>query len=193
MTATPNFTAPVDFRLSNNPPDGIADPNARAAIEELYNALQQVLSTLVDNCGIGPQSFQLWQLLEGNPSSLLSQNMHRLYVPATEAIITGAAIHLVNVAGSLKVENANATNNTKPCDGFANSASTLAGDDIEVILHSGVASINGLTVGAKYYLSTTNGLVSNAPAVAAGNLEQYLGIAITTTRLFFTSHYWIQH
>lgn len=193
MSVASNFTAPVDFRLSANPPAGIADVNAQAAIEELYNSAQQIFSTLVDNCGIGPQAFSLWQLLSGSPSSILSQNMHRLYIPVTVPVVLGNALHIISNAGILSAELANATNNTKPCLAFANSAAVNPGDMIEAIVHSGIISVNGLTVGAKYFLSTTDGVISNAPATAAGNIEQYLGFAIDTTHLFFNSHYWVQH
>lgn len=167
---------------------------ARPAIEELYAFSFQAIRAFVDYCGIGPQNFVNWSLLAGNPRTLLAGNLNRLYVVASEAIAQGAAVSLFNSAGVLNVRNANATNNTKICDGFCSTPGGIAaGASGEIILNNGVASIGGLTIGQRYWLSTTNGLIANVPAVAAGNIEQYLGIAISSTTFSFNVSNWLQH
>lgn len=186
-----SYSAPVDFRITQTPPDGLP-PNVKGAFEEVYNAFQQVIQSFVNNCGIGPQPISLWPLLAGNSSTILASNMGRLYVIASEAIAAGAAVSLFLNAGILKCRNANGTNNTKPVDGFA-SAVIAAGDVGEIVVGSGIAVIAGLVIGTRYFLSTVNGLITNVPPVAAGNIEQYIGIAVDGTHLFFNLGYWIQH
>jgi hypothetical protein len=97
--------------------------------------------------------------------------------------------------GVLSARNANATNANKPCDGFCSQPSgILAGQVGEVILNDGMnTSLSGLTVGSRYFLDTTNGLVTTTAPVAAGNLEQSLGIAITATALRFWTGKQVQH
>lgn len=189
------YSSEVDFRIGQTPPDNLS-PELRAALSEVYASFQLVISAFIDNCGISQQLPSIWAQMaaQAQASTLKAGNLNRLYVVASENIAFGAAISLHNVAGVLNVRNANATNNTKACDGFCTTTGgILAAAAGEVMLHSGITTIAGLVVGTRYYLSTVNGLVSNAAAVAAGNIEQYLGIAITTTQLFFNTQYWIQH
>lgn len=187
------FSAPVDFRLTQTPPDNIEDPAVRVALEEVYNSLQQVFRTLVDYCGIGSQPASDWASLAGNPSTILIGNLTRFYVVADEPITVGAAISLKNVSGTVRAINANATDNTKPCRGFSNGPTVSTGELIEVFLGQGLTNVSGLTPGASYYLSTSNGLIATGPAVGAGNIEQYVGFALTDTVMMFNVGYWIQH
>lgn len=187
------YSSPVDFRIAQTPPDDIP-PEYRVAFSQLYNSIQQIISALVNNAGIGPRSFSEWTSLEGSPATLLSGNLNRLYVTASEAILYGAAISLYSSAGVLTARNANATNNIKPARGFCTTPGGIAINTVgEVQIGSGVSPISGLTVGSPYFLSTTNGLVAAGPAVAAGNIEQYVGFAISTSFLAFNTSYWIQH
>lgn len=188
-----SYNAPINFFIPQQPPVGIPE-ELKPAFQTLYNALQQIILALVNNCGIGPQNTIDWPQLAGLPTTLLFGNMGRFYVTASENIQQGAMVNLYNNAGSINVRNANATNNTKPAHGFCSTAGgILAGAVGEVTLLQGVATITGLTVGTRYYLSTTNGLVTNVAPVAAGNIEQYIGIAITGNTLLTNIGYWIQH
>lgn len=188
------YSSPVNFQIPQTPPENL-DPKIRSALVEVYAAIQNIIQALVNNTGIGQQPVQFWNLLAATPSvSILSGNLGRLYVVAGEPIPFGAAVALYNNAGVLTARNANATNNTKICRGFC---STIGGMTIgnvgEVIIGTGVVPITGLTVGANYYLSTVNGLVAAVPAVAAGNVEQFLGFALDSEHLFYNLGYWIQH
>jgi hypothetical protein len=193
-TAAPgSYNSPVDFRIPQHAPDGLP-PIITGALEEVYASMQQIIQTFINNCGIGQQPLSDWPQLAGSPATILANNVGRLYVVATEDILFGAAISLVAVTGQIQARNANATNNTKPCDGFCSTVGgILAGKTGEVIVTGGLATITGLTVGSRYYLSTVNGLITAVAPVAAGNIEQYLGIALTTTTLLFHKGYWIQH
>lgn len=195
MASPPNnfrYIAPTNFFIGQTPPDDLpADVHGTFSV--VYAAIQQVIQTLVTNCGVGSRNNSQWAILAGSASTLLGSNLNRFYATASENITFGAAVHFTNVAGILNARNANATNNTKPARGFCNTIGGVAtGNIAEFIINSGTVTLAGLTPGQNYFLSTTNGVVSNTPAVAAGNIEQYLGFAINSTTLSFNLSYWIQ-
>lgn len=191
------FNSPVDFRLSLQPPKSPL-PQLQPMIDEIYNSLEQVFQTLINNCGIGPQLSASWtEIATQNPAStLLEGNLTRLYVKSSEQINFGAAINLFNNSGVLFVRNANAASGAvKHCHGFCSASGGIASQSYgEVQLGHGVAVIGSLTVGQEYWLASSGpGLVANAPQTAAGQLEQFLGVAIDTTHLWFNTGYWTQH
>lgn len=193
-SSTSNFqyNAPTDFRIAQLPP-GI-DPELAAAFTQVYSAIQQIIFTLIDNCGIGPRNSGEWVQLASSAVTLLGGNLNRLYVQAVEDIPYGAAVHLVAVSGKVQARLANATNSSKPARAFCTlTTGILAGEVGEVQIGTGTVLIGGLTPGASYFLSTTSGLIAPTPAVAAGNIEQYVGFAIDTTTLTFNTGYWVQH
>lgn len=113
---------------------------------------------------------------------------------ASENIAFGAAVSFHDVAGTINVRNANATNNTRPAQGFCSEpAGITTGNSGAAIVGVGAIPIGGLTIGDSYYLSTTDGLIAPTPAVAAGNIEQFLGFAVATTSLYFNISSWRQH
>lgn len=195
MPSSDTYSAPVDFRITQTP-DNDLDPAVLRGVAPLYAAVQQIIQTFMNNCGIGqqPQAFWTQYATQAPDATVLASNMGRVYATATEVIAFGAAISLWDSGGVLSVRNANATNNTKSCDGFC---STVAGIGIgivgECILARGIVPVTGLTRGAKYWLSTVDGLITAVAPVAAGNIEQYLGKALSTTKLHFNAHYWVQH
>lgn len=190
---TSQYNAPTDFRIAQLTPDEVP-PEYRAAFTQIYSAIQQLISTLINNCGIAPRNSSEWLQLAGSSVTILGGNMNRFYVTATENISYGAAINLYNNAGTINVRNANATDNTKPCRGFCSNSNGIAAGQVgEVQVNTGVVSITGLTPGSNYYLSTTSGLIAPTPAVATGNIEQYAGFAISNTVLLFNAGTWIQH
>lgn len=187
------YNAPTDFRIGQTIPDEVPD-NLKVVFQQIYSALQQIIFTFVNNCGVGPQNVDEWSQLAGGSSTLLIGNLTRFYAQAAENIPFGAAVSLVNVGGVSFVELANATNNTKPARGFCSLGAGIPTGQIgEVQLLAGVTEIGGLTPGASYFLSTTPGLLAATPAVAAGNIEQMVGVAINSTALLYNCGYWIQH
>ena len=187
------YISPVDFRIAQVP-EGL-DPALQNTFNQVYASIQQLIFALVNNCGIGPRNGNQWAELATTPATtLLSGNLNRLYVQAQEVIAYGAAVNLYDNAGTLGARNANATDNTRPCRGFCTSSAGIAiGKYGEVQVNSGTARIAGLVAGTSYFLSTTNGLIAAGPAVALGNIEQYVGFAVDTTTLSFNLNYWIQH
>ena len=194
-TTASSYTAPIDFRISQFPPVVASFADTNSALADIYAFMNQSIRAFIDFCGIGAQLPADAVALAGSSRTLLSGNLNRFYVRAAETINFGSIISLVPVAGVLEVRNANAAGNTRIADGFCSQVGGIAAGSVgEVILGSGVASIGGLIVGQRYWLSITNGLVSNVPATAAGNVEQLLGIGIDATHFFFNcSPMWLQH
>jgi len=195
MSGSQKYSSPVDFRLGSRL-DGVeAFPAAQqVTLRALHDTLNQVIVALTQFCGIGPRYPTLWPVLDQQTTTLLPSNLLRFYLQASENIAAGALVNLHNVAGQLRVRNANATNNTKPCDGYCPSPTGIVSGIVgEVILTKGVVTRAGLVTGTRYYLDTVNGGVNAVAPVAAGNIEQYIGIALSSTALFLNTHYWIQH
>lgn len=188
------FNLPFNFGISDTA-SGSIPPELRGPFNELYNAIQQVQYVFHGYLGIGQRLQEDWD----NLSYL--QTMHlasptRLYVEATEAINYGYAVSLVDSGGAVKVRNANATNNTRPCHGFCTTEGGIAlGAFGEIVMFSGVlTNLVGLTRAARYFLSTVNGLITTVAPVAAGNIEQPVAIAMATDALVFNVGLdWIQH
>lgn len=193
---SPSYGLPVNLRLTTSPPafSSSTPKEVASAFDELYVVLNNMARALVTLNGAAPRNAAEWSQLAGLASTILASNMGRLYVYAAETLAYGDIISLTNVAGQLQARLANATDNTKPADGFCNTVDGITiGTVGEVVLGHGVLPASGLTVAQRYYLSTTDGVMSTTPAVAAGNIEQYLGVAISDEALYFNCGYWIQH
>lgn len=190
-----SYNSAIDFRVAQNPPDNL-DPKIRAALVEPYQVFQTLIQAIITNTQAAPLivSEQAAVATQAPASTILSGNLRRLYVEAEEDLSFGMIISLHNVAGDLRARKANATNNTKIGDGFCSTAGgILTGAIGEVQLSTGIATIGGLTIASRYWLSTTSGLIVAAAPVAAGNIEQLIGIALTTTQLYVNMGAWIQH
>lgn len=189
------YSSVINFQLPLSP-DSKTPPAILSAINPLYAAMQQIFLALTNNCGISSQPVNLWSQFatQAPDQTVLAANMGRVYLTPSEDIALGAAFSLWNNAGVFSARNANATNNTKPADGFCSTpGGLLAGVVGEFILARGMVSINGVVAGTRYYLSTVNGLITAVAPVAAGNIEQYLGVGFPNNQFHFNAHYWIQH
>lgn len=188
-----NYVAPIDFRIPQAAPDGL-EPQTRRAFEEVYGGLNQFVRALVTYCGIGPAVPANWTTYKNSSSTLLSGNLRRFYGEASEVITYGQMVSFFNDAGTLKIRLANATDNTRAAVGYCNVVAGVAiGQMGEFILGTGVPLFAGMTIGAHYWLATVNGNIANAPAIAVGNIEQYVGVAISATELNCTIAGFIQH
>lgn len=183
------------FSLGIGELPAVSDPRLFEQLVPIYNALQRLQRAMTDFAGIDQQPPEFWNQLAPD-NTLFPQNAHRLYVPASEAISFGALVNLYNNAGALNARNANATNNTRPCYGYLSEAGGTAGAGAytEVIVISGLIATSGLTPGTRYFLATSNGQITSAAPVAAGNVEQVVGIALGADHfLFQPSLQWVQH
>lgn len=185
---------PFSLGLADTPPSGL-DPKLLPLATELYNAFVQVQLAFHHVFGAGQQIQSVWSGLDYT-STLHNASQTRYYRKASESLIYGAAVNIHVDAGEIKFRNANATNNTKPAHGFCTTpGGVAAGAFSEAILFQGLLiGFVGLTQGSRYFLSTSNGLITAVAPVAAGNVEQALGIALDSTALLYNLDFeWIQH
>jgi hypothetical protein len=105
--------------------------------------------------------------------------LNRLILPAKVAINSGNLVSIVNNAGVANFDLALA--GSKPTHGYCFKAAG-AGASCQVVLFDGVITTTGLTVGTKYYTSTTT---AGNRTSTAGATDDCIGIAISTTQLLF--------
>jgi hypothetical protein len=186
--SSPNFVIP--YSVPSNLP-----PALLPFLKPIYIGFQNIIQTLVRFAGVAPRAPGDILLSLNDPSALLTNNSHRFYTQASENILPGAAINLFPQLGILFARNANATTGAKPCDGFCSQpAGILAGGIGEVILNNGInTNLAGLVPGSRYFLGTANGSYTTVAPVAAGNLQQSLGIAIDSGSLVFFTGNQVQH
>jgi hypothetical protein len=177
---SPNFAIP--YVTPSNVPDNLVP-----IIKPIYVSLQNIIQTIITTTGIAPRNAGTILVSLNDPSALLANNMHRLYVQSSELILPGAAVNLFAPINVLTARNANASIANKPCDAFCSQAEGIpAGGIGEIILNDGVNYfLTGLIPGTRYYLDILPGKFTSIPPVASGNLEQSIGIAITETALRF--------
>ena len=102
---------------------------------------------------------------------------------ASEAIAAGAMVNVWDNSGTLNVRNANATDTTKPCNGWAPSA--IGSSSTGQINFGGInpsVALGAFTVaniGQQVFLSTVSGgVVIASNAFSSGNLVQSLGTIV---------------
>lgn len=103
---------------------------------------------------------------------------------ASEPLEKGALVNVYDNAGVDNARNANATDMTKPAQGFVLEAVTTGGN--ATVYTDGInTALAGLTTGSRYYTSTVNGKMVTVAPNAKGNNLQFVGYAINKTTLQF--------
>lgn len=106
-------------------------------------------------------------------------------ITTTEALAAGDICNIYSTGGNIRVRKANATDLTKPANGFVRSAA-LSGAAARVrFVGQVVTGLAGLTPGATYFLHTAGGAVNLAAPSADGNGVQEVGLALSATTLLF--------
>jgi hypothetical protein len=108
----------------------------------------------------------------------------------SEALTAGDWINIYDNAGTPNVRKANATDNTKPVNGFV-LANFASGASVTAYLSGLNTQRTGMTTGVRYFGSTTPGGQVAAAGVAAGlgatgNYVQFLGDAESATEIYFS-------
>ena len=80
---------------------------------------------------------------------------------------------------------ANATTEGYEADGYVTANVSSAAAATVYGRNTVIAGLSGLTVNARYFLSTTGGGMTTTPPAAAGNVVQYIGKALSATELLF--------
>lgn len=106
-------------------------------------------------------------------------------VLASEALSNGDQVNVYNNGGTPNVRKANATDATKPANGFV-LANVSSGSNATVYFRGANTGVTGLTAGVTYCLSAATGgaivALASAPA-ATGNILQVVGVATSATSL----------
>lgn len=152
------------------------------------NGMEQQYTPLTSSAGSGSagQIPALGSNGQLDPSFIPSTT-GSMSAPATEAISAGAAVNIYNNAGTISLRNANATDATKPCNGFAPAAIASGATGTVNFPAQLNSNVSGLTPGALVFLSTTSGQFTSTPPNTTGNLVQPCGYALTATEML---HLW---
>jgi hypothetical protein len=187
MSRVPFFTPGLPQFPTNT------DPKIEPDLRDIYNAIR-TLSDQLGQFGGFEEVYDVYKQV-ANVDYTAGPYKRRVYCKALEAMPYGAIVSLIDSGGTLKAQYANATNATRPGYGINNTPGTCAiGDTIEVALPGCyVTSIGGLTRGQRYFLSTTNGLITNAAPAVAGNVVEVIGFALETNVLYFfpSTQWWV--
>lgn len=105
-------------------------------------------------------------------------------IPASEALAAGDVVNVWNDGGVARVRKANATSEGQSAHGYVlTAAAALA--DATVYFDDRNTAVSGKTPGARQYLSTTAGQMTETAPSAAGNVVQFLGNAYSATAVNF--------
>lgn len=197
MANSDGYNSPVDFRITRDPAP-VSDKGANTNFDDLYDFAFAVIATFVKYCGVGTIDPGSWSTIRPQ-DSLFSGNLNKLYVKATANIAAGHMISLVLSGGVLQASPASAAaGSVAQADGYA-TAGVVSGAIGEFIIGNGLdTTFNGtpapFTIGQRYWLNTAGGGgLRTTPAVAAGQLEQYIGIAVSTSAIMVNLGPAIQH
>lgn len=106
--------------------------------------------------------------------------------PSSESLAAGALVNVYDASGTPTARNANATDATKPAQGFVLAATTSPANATVYFPGQLVSGVSGLTTGAAVYLSAaTSGAVTPTAPASAGNLIQQVGWALSPTAFLF--------
>lgn len=161
------------------------DPKIEGDLRDIYNSIRN-LAYQIGQFG-GFEEADVGLNTAANIAATAGVAKRRVYCKALEAMPYGAIVNLTDTAGVVTARFANATNSTRVGYGINDTVGTCAiGDIISVVLPGAyVTSIGGLTIGTRYFLSTTNGLITNAAPAVAGNVVEGLGVALASNFFFF--------
>lgn len=105
-------------------------------------------------------------------------------VVTSENLAAGNLVNLYDNAGTPTARKADATAEGKEVIGFVLSGTTSPASAL-VYMEGKITGLSGLTPGARYYLNTTAGTLTTTAPSTAGNIIQFVGIAINSTTLSF--------
>jgi hypothetical protein len=170
------YRASINTGLPNIPDP--PDPDFFAEFTRIYNAIRNLTIALDSYTGALPA--ETINFSQTSPdSSILSQNVLRVYVPFGVTIAYGQMVNLYNVSGVLTARLAAANVGGLQAHGWC-SIPALSGAYGEIMLGGLSKGVAGLTPGTTYYLSNTPGAVSTTP----GTVSQRLGFALGTGYMF---------
>lgn len=106
-------------------------------------------------------------------------------LPTSENLAAGDLVNVYDSAGTATARKADATSEGKEAHGFVLAGSTSPAN-ATVYMEGTLTGLTSLTPGARQYLdtATAGGRTETAPT-SAGNVSQYVGVAISATEISF--------
>ena len=106
-------------------------------------------------------------------------------IEASESLAAGDLVNVWNDSGTEKVRKADATSEGKEVSGFVLSG-VSSGASALVYLEGRITGLSGKTPGARQYLSASSpGAMTETAPSSAGNVVQFVGVAISATVVSF--------
>jgi hypothetical protein len=145
----------------------------------------QTIDLSTPNSGAGTPLRDGGQIINDNFAELDARAGSIVTAEASEALSAFHAINRFGSGGSLALRKANATDDTKPCDGFVIAAVGLGDQGDSYSLGATISGFPAATFvpGTRYYLSTAGGGITDTPPAGSGNLIQEIGQAETDTKI----------
>lgn len=106
-------------------------------------------------------------------------------IVASETLSSPAIVNVWSNAGVANARNANATDLTKPANGFV--LGNFASGSTATVYMPGqfINGLASLSAGSTYWLSTTSGQFTTTAPATSGNGDQQIGFAVSATVMFF--------
>jgi hypothetical protein len=155
------------------------DPAFFAEFQRLYNAIRNLTLAIDSYTGAIAADSSVYSQTPIS-SSILSQNLLRVYCPFGVTLAFGQMVNLYSNAGVLTARLAAANVAGLPAHGWCSIPAT-AGSYGEVMLGGLCRGVSGLTPGITYYLGNTPGTI----AASAGTVSQKIGYGLGASSLFF--------
>ena len=105
-------------------------------------------------------------------------------VTTSEDLASGDLVNIYDNAGTATARKADADAEGKECHGFVLAAST-SGNNATVYFEGKITGLSGKTPGARQYMSTTAGQLTESCPSTSGNVAQCVGVAVSATVVSF--------
>jgi len=163
-----------------------SDPKLADLLEPIYVAFNAIYNNFVYSCGVVSPPVTEYARLSTVPAGTLQpQNLNRLYVAADGPLPFGTLVQLVGIAGVVVAKAAigGTAIGAARAIGYCNTAGgVLSGEFAEIIVGSGLLGVAGVSVGTKYWLSSTPGAL--ALAAPAEGIIQPVGYGVLPNYIF---------
>lgn len=156
------------------------DPAFFAEFQRLYNAIRNLTIAIDSYTGAIPADSSVYDQTNLS-SSLLEQNLLRVYCPFNVTLAFGQMVNLYDGgSGALRARLAAANVSGLQAHAWCSIPAT-AGSYGEVMLGGLCRGVTGLTPGVTYYLGNTPGTIAASPGV----VSQRIGYGLGTSSLLF--------
>lgn len=174
------YKSSINLGLPNLPDP--SDPAMMPELIRIYNSIRNLAIALDLYTGAQAAEPEAYSSTPAT-STVLVQNLNRLYIKFDATITYGKTIYIYDNAGVPTAGLSNATIAGRQMRGWCSTvAGVTAGNYGEVMLSGLCTAIGGLTAGVVYYNGNTPGSIATSP----GTISQKVGFAIGSAQLIVT-------